>query len=62
MHDGEKHTQYPEKQVGQGLLANSLIDFHSLLPLISLGFWGNILFNLPYVAEVFTRYLVEFGG
>ena len=38
-----------------------LISFHSLSPLISLGFWGNALFNPPYVAEVYTRYSTEFG-
>lgn len=54
MHRGNKHT-------GQGWLANSFVVFHSLWPLSSVGF-GNTQFKLPYVAEVFTRYSMDFLG
>lgn len=59
---GGKHTSREQEKAGHGLLANTLIAFHSLPPLISLGFWGNALFNPPYVAEVYTRYSAEFGA
>ena len=57
MHVGCKQntTSRESEQAGRGWLANTLIAFHSLSPLISLGFWGNALFNPPYVAEVYTR-------
>lgn len=55
---GCKHARHSRgnEQARQGSLANPLIAFHLPPPLISPGFRGNALFNLPYVAEVFTRY------
>lgn len=55
---GCKHTRHSRgnEQARQGSLANPLIAFHLPPPLISLGFRGDALLHLPYVAEVFTRY------
>lgn len=47
-------------ELGLCLLADTLIAFHSLSPLISLGFWRKALSNPPYVAEVYARYSAEF--
>lgn len=61
---GCKHTRHSRgnEQARQGSLANTLIAFHLPPPLVSLGFRGNALFSLPYVAEVCTRYPRGFFG